>query len=162
MLLNDDEDDLLFGCSADLPESSEDDDDDDAPEHASSTSVDRRDSSDSEGDYVDGSHFLDADVSTASVAQQFVEEEGGEISTGEGSVAGGASVHVEQVRCGCSRECLGKVAREKVAANRLTMCELEKGEKEVLVLGIMNSGTFSEELTANKKKKEKNVIPVFL
>ena len=77
----------------------------------------------------------------------------------EGTVDGAAtgatsSGTAAPVRCGCSRECLKNISRHKIEANRLNMCELEKGEKEILVLGLMDSERFSGEHTTKKTKRK--------
>ena len=59
----------------------------------------------------------------------------------------GQAEYPGDVRCGCSHACLTKFSKTVVRANRLSLAELEKNEKEMLVLGILVSQKFSEEVT---------------
>ena len=157
MLQNDEDDDWLFAGRSGPVDTSEEEDDDDTGDvrrsHPPSMEVDS--SSDSEDDI--SNHYLDAEVSVARLAEFIdlhVDSRGASADQQSAGTQPGDQV---QVRCGCSQECLKKVEWEAVEANRFTMLELEKGQKDVLVLALMNSGMFAEETNARNKKRKNRV-----
>ena len=50
-----------------------------------------------------------------------------------------------------------KFQNEVVQANRLNLAEFDKNEKEMPVLGILDSQKFSEEVTQKGKKGKKRI-----
>ena len=158
MLQNDEDDDWLFAGRSGPVDTSEEEDDDDTGDvrHSHPPSMEVDSSSDSEDD--SSNHYLDADVSAARLAEEFIDLHVDSRGTSaDQQFAGTQPGDQVQVRCGCSQECLKKVEWEAVEANRFTMQELEKGEKDVLVLALMNSGMFAEETNARNKKRKNRV-----
>ena len=132
MLQNDEDDDWLFAGRSGPVDTSEEEDDDDTGDvrHSHPPSMEVDSSSDSEDD--SSNHYLDADVSAARLAEEFIDLHVDSRGTSaDQQFAGTQPGDQVQVRCGCSQECLKKVEWEAVEANRFTMQELEKGEKDV-------------------------------
>ena len=89
----------------------------------------------------DDDHYLDADVRSTLLAQEFMTLHVDSVGTQQGAVKpAGDQVHV---KCGCSQDCLNKMDWEAVQANRLTMCELDKGERRFLFLACTDDLTHS-------------------
>lgn len=149
--LLDEEEDFLFGTAAEVDSgsSSQDADGDDGVSTASD---------DPQGDGLtdDGAdHFLDREVDTSAAAQRFtpgVSDEGepsGESRCEQGDLGN----RVTGRECGCSQCCLKAFDAAEIEQAQLTMMELDRQEKELIVLGLLESARYGAETTHGKKRR---------
>ena len=142
-MILDEEEDFPFG---EAPNGTDSDTDDGCTlEDSGAMNVDASSSkeSDSEAD-----HYLDRTASCEVLAREFV----GDQNKNDERQPPLPAAHVHGIRCGCSHECLKKFSPENVESNRLTMRELEKDEKEMIVFGVLESVKWDENVTARGKK----------
>ena len=104
--------------------------------------------SDIDGD-SDVEHFLDNDVDPAERATAFLGSGdcGGDRSTPfAGSLS--SAKELNDMRCGCSQDCLRKLSSDDVESSRLNVMEMKKEERDlfVFVLGIMHSQRLARNL----------------
>lgn len=164
----DEEDDWIFGTADSAVSDGESDNESTSTTGAPVRSADRSSGSDSDtaGDDNRGSspHFLDQHPDAETAAGRFLTagagDEGRSESDGEGGERSesGASLcpnRSQLMRCGCDRHCLSSLDLGAVEANRLSLMELGKSEKEALVLGVLQSCRFDEERTAKGKLRKK-------
>ena len=57
------------------------------------------------------------------------------------------------IQCGCNQECLKKFSKDEIEAHRLNLCDMEKEEKDLLVMGVLLSGQFESHDTRRGKRK---------
>ena len=75
------------------------------------------------------------------------------------------------LECGCNQGCLKKFPREEIKAHRLNMLEMEKEEREMLVMGVLLSWQYNSQQAKRGKRKpdwfrycfqgEKNCVGAF-
>ena len=120
ILLDEDEDDFLFGDAPPASSSCEEDDsevDNDPPAHRISKGLDGN-LSDDEPQH----HYLNCQVKANVISLHFVREGGTGLSNEPQEPQQGQSTQVTKgIRCGCSFECLKKFASDAVEVNRLNM-----------------------------------------
>lgn len=113
MFQNEEEEDWLCGETTQASDGDEFSDDEDACMDGRRMEVDGGvEVSDNEDG--DAGHYLDADLSTAAVAQQFVLQNGGGGGGEEAQTPDTQACTREHVRCGCSHDCMRKVSAENV------------------------------------------------
>ena len=98
------------------------------------TGGDQREESSSD----DEGHFLELDVETGPLAHAYLDFQLEDDSNGHSSQEEGDQCTTLDVsRCGCNRDCFKLFPKEAVEANRFMVLDLEKSQKEMLVLGIL-------------------------
>lgn len=78
------------------------------------------------------------------------EQEGGVVNN---SLDQSVSQHI-LLECGCSQRCLNKLSKDDVADHRLSLCDMEKSEKDMLLMRILTSlQRDSDNLFCGKRKR---------
>ena len=116
-----------------------------------------------DGDWESGEddHFLDHQVSIGDAAGQYLHRSGldghsaGGNSSGEDDECAADGGGVLGCVCGCSANCLTKLDVGEVEQSILNMCELEKDESNVLMLGILESLRHNANRTSKGKKRKR-------
>ena len=105
-------------------------------------------------------HFLDHQTDTDRAAQRFGERQ--EVGDGGGAAgcgerAGRATVtYAPLLRWGCDQDCLRMFDEGEIEGHRLNLLEMEKSEREALVLGVLHSCSFSDDRNAKGKVRRRN------
>ena len=90
----------------------------------------------------DAEHFLDRTVDVDGIADQYFDGE----DAGE-AINIGAEVQCAGTHCGCTKNCLQQFDLAQVEQNKLNFMELPKEEKDLMVLGLLESFLHSPETT---------------
>ena len=93
-------------------------------------------------------HFLDESTDVAEAARRFSEDS----SDGQGPVVDGASLGRVK-SCGCRADCLSHFDEGAIESQRMNFREMEKREKEALLLGIMHASRATFDMTTKGKKR---------
>ena len=71
------------------------------------------------------------------------------------SASASSSSHQTETQCGCDSRCFRFFDAGEIEAHRLSIQDLEKTEKEVLVLGVLESCRHEEEQTTKGKRRRR-------
>ncbi len=118
-------------------------------------------------DSDDGDHYLERRVNIADAARNFIDQYlpvsgGDERGLFGGGDAGSSSGSSEAQRlsrrnvpsCGCCQDCLSKLSPEEVDDHRLSLCETDNNEKDMLLMGVLSSlQTNPEEAFRGKRRR---------
>ena len=115
--------------------------------------------SENESESEDSNHFLERHVNPQTVAREYIDEngEGSRASANEadrGNYREDGGHPAPGIVCGCSKACLRKFPSEEILLNRLNMREMTKGEKELLLMGVLYSTQFDSEKTTKGLKRQ--------
>ena len=163
------EDDFLFGAGCDESSDERDEEVQDGTCPSPSRSADVW-QSDSDVDSPDSalelssSHFLDEQADVEVAARRFAslaidtddDKENrceDDDSREKPAVLGRGS---QLIRCGCEQNCLKRFDAGEIEAHRLNILDLERTEKEALVLGVLGSCCFAETSTAKGKNRRRS------
>ena len=98
----------------------------------------------------DAEHFLDRTVDVDGIADQYFDGE----DAGE-AINIGAEVQCAGTHCGCTKNCLQQFDLAQVEQNKLNFMELPKEEKDLMVLGLLESFLHSPETTWRGGKRRR-------
>lgn len=154
----DDEDDWLFGTgNAEADEEASDAESPTSSAREVQQSADQGAGDDSDNSDVSrdelSSHFLDQQTDANTAARRFVAAAQTEVQAVETMVkatmtgsreasATNTGNRSQLLRCGCDRHCFDFFKDGTIEATRLSILELGKGEREALVLGVLQSCWF--------------------
>ena len=102
---------------------------------------------------------MDAEIDHAAAAQLFLSDgrsprDSGSDSEREDSVGGAQGTSCEEPEeCGCRRACLRSFDSAVIEQTQLNMAEMDRQERDLIMLGILQSGRCGEEMTRGRKRK---------
>ena len=159
-LLAEEDDDFFFGEDPELirRQRAGEDSDSSSPEVDDVDAVDPETNNDGDVSDDDSSalHHLEQEVDTSAAARKFL---AGDSSSARRvtDLSGEASARPLETRhqCGCSKDCLKAFDAADVEQNQLSMAELAKEEKELLILGLLESARHNVHVTSKGRKRKR-------
>ena len=109
--------------------------------------------SESDNDTNDGDHFLDREVDCGGAARSYIDRQDQPAGAACAGGSTGPKPLETNIVCGCSMACLRKFTQEEIDIHRLNMQEMEKEEKELIIMGVLMSTQFEKEASSRGKRK---------
>ena len=103
-------------------------------------------------------HFLERELDTASAALRFVGEgmrSTSDTESDDADTTGAQSNADTGSECGCSLGCLAKFDPADIEQSRLSMAELGREEKELVLLGLLESARYTPDTSTHGKKRKR-------